>query len=130
MPDYHRIDLSLKETAVHAFYHCLPVNPFWDHVSELTARIDPEHIVPICLKYACENVSPPYSGVRQMVFLALLAEARMMMWTTRMERILRYERYSHQDLIGFGISSKGRSELIEKVCYREFSTKDGYKQQA
>lgn len=58
------------------------------------ARIDPEHLVPIDLAYACDNVSPPLSGLKRMVFLTLLAVARM-------EEVIQHERYSHQDLVGF-----------------------------
>lgn len=45
MTDCHRCELGLELTAAHAFYHC----PFWDHIGELTARIDPEHLVSIDL---------------------------------------------------------------------------------
>lgn len=54
------------------------VRPFWDYVFELTARIDPENHVSINLAYACDNVLPPFSGVKRMVFLTLPDVASIM----------------------------------------------------
>lgn len=77
MHDCHRCDLGLEENSSHAFYYCPPVRFFWDYVGELSARIAPEKIVFNDLAYSYDNVSPPYSVVKCMVFLKLLALARM-----------------------------------------------------
>lgn len=61
--------------ALHAFYHCPQVRPLWDYAGELTARISFKKLMLIDRVYACDSVSPPYSGVKQMVFLMLLATA-------------------------------------------------------
>lgn len=73
MPDCQQCDIGLEERAVHAFFHYPQVRRFWDHVGEFTACIYPEHLVPINLAYVCDNMSPPWSGVKRIVFLTLLA---------------------------------------------------------
>lgn len=108
------IDLGLEETAVHAFYQS---SASWQLVS-------------IDLAYACDNVSPPWSRVKRVVFLMLLAVASIVLWTMQMEGILRYERYSHQDLVRFFVYQlrmKTRtdrkpllSELIESLWAIDF----------
>ena len=45
MPDCPRCRSGLEETAEHAFYYCERVRPFWDHVGEWTARIEPKRLV-------------------------------------------------------------------------------------
>lgn len=72
--------------------------PPLDFVGELLVRIAPKKLVLIDRKYASDNVSHPYSGVKRIVFLSLLATARMVIWTVQKEEILRCERCSHQDL--------------------------------
>lgn len=62
MPDCHRCDRGLEERAGHAFFHCPLVRPFSDHVGEMTARMDPEHLVSIDLAYVCDNVLLHWSG--------------------------------------------------------------------
>lgn len=61
-------------------YHCPYVHLFWDYVSELMARIYPEHLISINLAYICNNVLPLYSVVKRMAFLTLLAVAKMVVW--------------------------------------------------
>ncbi|CAE1322429.1 unnamed protein product [Acanthosepion pharaonis] len=58
----NRCELGLEETASHAFYHCPRVHPLWDIVSELTARIASEKLVPIDRAYASDNGSPGTLG--------------------------------------------------------------------
>lgn len=58
MTDCHRCQLGLEKTTARAFYHCPQVRLFWDYFSELTARIDPEHLVSADLAYLSDNVSP------------------------------------------------------------------------
>ena len=46
MPDCARCGSGLEETAKHVFYYCERFRPFWDHVGEWTARIEPkQHLV-------------------------------------------------------------------------------------
>lgn len=84
---YHRCDLGLEEAAVHTFRHCSQMRSFWDHVSDLTARIDSEHLVHIDLAYTCDNVLLSCAEVRRIVILMLLAVERMVVWMMRMEGI-------------------------------------------
>ena len=45
MPDCLRWSSDFEETAEHAFYYCVRVRPFWNHVGEWIARIEPKHLV-------------------------------------------------------------------------------------
>ena len=83
MPDCARCGSGLEETAEHAFYYCERVRPFWDHVGEWTARIEPKQLVLLDVGYVVDNVLPPFQGEKRVVFLVILAVARMMIWTTR-----------------------------------------------
>ena len=58
MPDCARCGSGLEETAEHAFYHCERVCPFWDHVEEWTARIEPKQLVLLDAGYVVDNVLP------------------------------------------------------------------------
>ena len=60
MPDCPRCGSSLEETALHAYYYCERVSPFWNNVEEWTACIDPKQLVLVDLGYVVENVDPPY----------------------------------------------------------------------
>ena len=77
MPDCALCGSGLEETAVHAFYYCERVRPFWDHVGEWTARIEPKQLVLLDVGYVVDNVLPPYQGEKRVVFLAILAVAKM-----------------------------------------------------
>lgn len=71
------VTFVLKKLLSTTFCYCPQVRPFWNHVGELTAHVDQEHLVSIDQAYARENVSPSCSGVRRADFLTLLTEARM-----------------------------------------------------
>ena len=60
MPDCARCASGLEETALHAFYYCERVRPFWIHVEEWTARISPRELVPLDVGYVVDNISPPF----------------------------------------------------------------------
>ena len=75
MPDCARCCSCLEEIAEHAFYHCERVRPFW----EWTARIEPKQLVLLDVGYVVDNVQ----GEKRVVFLVILAVARMVIWTTR-----------------------------------------------
>lgn len=78
------------------------MRPFWDPAAELTARIDTNILCPlISHTHSCDNVFPLCSGVSRTVFLMLPSVARVLVWMTWMERILRFKRYFLQDLVGF-----------------------------
>ena len=99
MPDCTRCGSGLEETAVHAFYYCERVRPFWDHVGEWTARIEPKQLVLLDVGYVVDNVLPPFHGEKRMVFLAILAVARMVIWTTRNKGLYDDANFSHRDLV-------------------------------
>ncbi len=90
MPDCPRCSSGLEETAEHAFYYCERVRPFWDHVGEWTARIEPKQLVLPDVGYVVDNVLPPFQGEKRVVFLAILAVAR---------RLYEGANFSHRDRI-------------------------------
>ena len=47
----------------------------------------------------CVNVLPPYQGEKRVVFLAILAVARMVIWTMRNKGLYDDANFSHRDLI-------------------------------
>ena len=97
--DCARCSSGLEETAEHAFYYCERVRPFGDHVGEWTARIKPKQLVLLDAGYVIENVLPLFQGEKCVVFLAILAVARMVIWTTRKKGLYDDSRFSHRDLI-------------------------------
>ena len=99
MPDCPRCSSGLEETAEHAFYYCERVRPFWDHVGEWTARIKPKKLVLLDVGYIVDNVLPPFHGEKRVVFLAILAVARMVIWTTPNKGLYDDANFSHRDLV-------------------------------
>ena len=99
MPDCPRCGSGLEETAEHAFCYCERVRPFWDHVGEWTARIEPKQLVLLDVGYVVDNVLPPFQGEKRIVFLAILAVARMVIWTTRNKGLYDDANFSHRDLV-------------------------------
>ena len=99
MPDCPRCSSGLEETAEHAFYYCERVRPFWDHVGEWTARIEPKQLVLLDVGYVVDNVLPPFQGEKRVVFLAILAVARMVIWITRKKGLYDDANFSHRDLV-------------------------------
>ena len=99
MPDCPRCSNGLEETAEHAFYYCERVRPFWDHVGEWTARIEPKQLVLLDVGYVVDNVLPPFQGEKRVVFLAILAVARMVIWITRKKGLYDDANFSHRDLV-------------------------------
>ena len=85
--------------ALHAFYYCEWVWPFWSHVKEWTACISPKQLTLLDIGYVIDNVVPPYKGEKRVVFLAVLAVARMVIWVTRNKGLYEGANFSHRDLI-------------------------------
>ena len=99
MPDCARCGSGFEETAEHAFYYCERVRPFWDHVEEWTARIELTQLVLLDVGYVGDNVLPPFQGEKRVVFLAVLAVARMVIWTTRNKGLYDDANFSNCDLV-------------------------------
>ena len=83
MPDCPRWDSGLEETAEHIFYYCERVRLFWNHVGEWTAHFEPKQLVLLDVGYVVDKVLPQFQDEKRVVFLAILAVARMVIWTTR-----------------------------------------------
>ena len=99
MPDCARCGSGLEETAEHAFYYCERVRPFWDHVGEWTARIEPNSS---CCSTLVTSWTTFFLRIRVRsvwCFLAILAVARMVIWTTRNKGLYDDANFSHRDLI-------------------------------
>ena len=92
MPDCPRCGSGLEETAER-------VRPFWDDVGEWMARIEPKQLVLLDVGYVVDNVLPPFQDEKHVVFLAILAVARMVIWTTRKKGLYDDANFSHRDLV-------------------------------
>ena len=51
--------------------------------------------------YVVDNIDPPYQGEKRVVFFAILALARMVIWVTRNKGLYDGAKISHSDLILF-----------------------------
>ena len=100
MPDCPRCSSVLEETALHAFYYCERVWPFWSHVEEWTARISPRQLVLLDVGYVIDNVVPLYKGEKHAVFLMILAEVRMVICMIRNKGLYEGANFSW-DLISY-----------------------------
>ena len=92
---------GLEVTAEHVFYYCGRVHPFWDHVGEWTARIKLKHLVLLGIGYVVDNILPQVQCEKCVVFLTILALARMVIWTMRKKGLCDDANSSHLDLILF-----------------------------
>ena len=100
-PDCPRCDSGEEETASHAFFHCRKVRLLWSYVEEVTARLRPDRRILLDVAYVCDNMAPPLLGVKRMVFRAVLAVARMVIWTSRLNELYDGDVYSEQHLVDF-----------------------------
>ena len=101
MPDCPRCGSGLEETAEHGFYHCGRVCPFCDHVREWMAHIEPKQLMPLDIGYIVDNVLPPFQSEKHVVFLTILAVARMMIWMTQKKGLYDDANFSQCDQILF-----------------------------
>ena len=101
MFDCLRSSSGQKETALHAFYYCERVRLFWSHVGEWTARINPKQLVLLDVSYVVDNADPSYRGEKRVVFITILAVARMVILTMRKKGLYDDASFSHRDLILF-----------------------------
>ena len=62
--------------------------------------------------YVVDNVLPPFQGEKRMVFLTILAVARMVIWTTRNKGLYGDVNFSHRDLVLYF-----RHQLRGKIRY-------------
>ena len=101
MPDCSRCGSGLEETAEHVFYYCERVHPFWDHVWKWTARIEAKQLVLLDVGYVVDTVLIPFQGEKRVVFLAILAVARIVILKTRKKGLYDDANFSHRHLILF-----------------------------
>ena len=101
MPDGPHCGSGLEETALRDFYYCERIRPFWSHVEEWTVRISPRELMPLDVGYVVDNVNPPFQGEKRVVFLVILAVARMVIWQTRNKGLYESANFSYRDQILF-----------------------------
>ena len=70
-------------------------------VLESRQRVDDLHQTQLVLLDVVDNVLPQFQGEKRVVFLAILAVARMVIWTTWKKGLHGGTNYSHHDLILF-----------------------------
>ena len=81
MPDCPNCSNGLEKNGFARFL-LLQVGPFvLESCREWTARINPKQLEHLDIGYIVDNVDPPYKGEKCMVFLMILAVARMAIWT-------------------------------------------------
>ena len=112
MPDCSCCGSGLQETASHAFYYCQRVRLFWSHVEEWTAHISPRELVLLDIGYVLDNVDTLFQGEKLVVFLVILAMARMVIWQTWNKGFYDGANFSYRDLILFF-----RHQLRVKIRY-------------
>ena len=99
MPNCACCSSGLEEMTEHAFNYGERVRPFWYHVGEWTARIEPKQLLLLDVGYVIDNVLPLFQGEKRVVFLAILAVARMVIWTKRKKGLYDDTNFSHRDLV-------------------------------
>ena len=101
-PNCTRCRTGEEETVVHAFYKCPKVRALWDYVNEVIARIVPDQLFQLDTSYVIDNLAPPWSLRRnRLLFALILAVARMVVWTSRMEECFDDQTVSAQDLVRY-----------------------------
>ena len=65
------------------------------------ARISPRELVLLDVGYVVDNADPPFQGEKRVVFLVILAGARMVIWQTRNKGLYEGANFSYRDLILF-----------------------------
>ena len=101
MPDCTRCDNGLEKTTEHSFYYCKRVRLLWNYVGEWTIHIKPKQLVLLDVGYVLDNVLPQFQGQKHVVFIVILAVARMVIWMTRKKGFYDGANFSHHDLILF-----------------------------
>ena len=77
MPDCPRCGNGFEETVLHAFYYCKRVHPFWSRVGEWVAHICTQQLELHDVSYGVDNVHRPFQDEKRVVFLTILAVARI-----------------------------------------------------
>ena len=80
MPDCLRCGSGLEETALHVFCYYERVRPFWSYVGEWTARNDLKQLELLDFGSVVDNIYPLYRGEKCVMFLAILAVPRVVIW--------------------------------------------------
>ena len=63
--------------------------------------IEPKQLVLLDIGYIVDNILPPFQGEKRVVFLAILAVARIVIWMTQKKGLCDDGNFSHRDLILF-----------------------------
>ena len=101
MPDCDHCGSGFEKTTENTFYYCNRVHPFWNHIGEWTASIELKQLMLLEVGYVVDNVLPQFQCEKRVVFLAILAVARMVTWTMQKKGLYDNANFSHRDLILF-----------------------------
>ena len=72
---------EIKEMEKYAFYYCRGIRLFWDHVREVTARINPKQLVLLDVGYVVDSFNPLWKDKKWRVSPAILAVAWVVICT-------------------------------------------------
>ena len=100
MPDHTCCGSGSEETALPAFYYSEQVCSFWSHIGEWMTYINTKQLALLDVSFAMDNVDPRIK-VRNVVFLMILAVARMVIWTMWKKGLYDSAKFFHCDLILF-----------------------------
>ena len=99
---------SSEETAEHTFCYCERFRPFWEHVGEWTASIEPKQLVLLDAGYFVDNVLPSFQEA--------FGVARTVIWTTRKKGLYDDANLSHRHrILFFRHQLRVRSDAIENA---------------
>lgn len=101
LPFYLHCNNNEGKITDHAFFLCSQLWSFWAYVGEVIACIKSKWSVLLDFAYIVNNMNPLFTWKKQMVFLAILAVARLVIWTTRLDVIHRVGSVSDWDLVAY-----------------------------
>lgn len=73
----------------------------YGNVGDLVTQLEPTNVLFLGIFYVCDNVAPPWEGLKRIMFLTLLTVGKMVVWNTRQFVVLHGDMLSHHDLIAF-----------------------------
>ena len=74
-------------------------------------RIEPKQLVLLDFDYVADNILPQFQGEKRVKFLAILALAKMVIWTVRKKHLYDGENFSHRDLILLFRHPSGQNQM-------------------
>ena len=98
-PYCFRCDMREKETEAHAFLLCPKIQPLIAYVEETIAYMDPHQRHVLDAPYVIDNAAPPGPKSKRTLFWQILAVARLLIWTTRLNELFLESSFTARSLI-------------------------------